>query len=222
MRGCRMDSSSLRTAGFPNARWRIHARSRLPSAAMLAVPKCFRSASIAAPSAAVSSREMASVSTTTAPRDAKCSAAADLPEPMPPVSPTQSGIDRPSEEKKIQILPRQRLAPEQRDQAGEDEVGAEWNGHVTAMARESDEPEADHRADKGREQDHQRQHLPAEPGSDCRQELEVAVAHAFLAGRKLVGPEHAPQGKVAARGANHRGAEVRERAAEIEQQSHPQ
>ena len=41
------------------------------------------------------------------------------------------------------------------------------------------------RADQRREQDAGRQCLPAEPGTQQRQQLEVAVAHAFLAGELL-------------------------------------
>ena len=51
-------------------------------------PKASASAAIAAPFAAVSRREISSVSTTPAPSAANWAATVDFPEPMPPVSPT--------------------------------------------------------------------------------------------------------------------------------------
>ena len=127
---------------FPNTRRRIRARSRLPSAAMNSGPNCSRIARIAAPPAAVRSCEISSVSTTAAPSCFEHSAAADLPEPMPPVSPTQNGMAR---QNRIEVVPGERLAPEQRDQAGDGEVGAERDRHVAAVAREHDQADADRR-----------------------------------------------------------------------------
>ncbi|MNN81436.1 hypothetical protein D3C81_1982620 [compost metagenome] len=47
-----------------------------------------------------------------------------------------------------------------------------------------------------RQQQGQRQYLPATPGAEQRQQLEVAIAHAFLAGNQLEHPVHRPQAEV--------------------------
>ena len=57
--------------------------------------------------------------------------------------------------------------------------------------------DADHGADGGGEQDDRQQHLPAEPGAERGQQLEVAVAHAFLAGDQPEQMVDAPEAQVA-------------------------
>ena len=74
---------------------------------------------------------------------------------------------------------------EQGDQSAASQIGAERNGNVAAVTGKDHQGDAVHCADQGRKQDGQGQHLPAKPGTECRQKLEIAVAHAFLAGDEL-------------------------------------
>src|SRR3972149_268929 len=62
----------------------------------------------------------------------------------------------------------------------------------TAAPSGPDHPPAPRRAaDRGRE-DHERQHLPAEPCADRAEQLEVAEAHALLAGEQPEPPVDGP------------------------------
>src|SRR6185295_7278330 len=170
--------SSLRFAAASANTWsRIFLRSIAP-AAMNALPKILSSSGMAAPPFCVSSCAMASVSTTLAPSLANSSAAALLPLPMPPVSPITKGAREAAlnalTSDSLQVPPHDALAPEHRDDAGERQIGAEVEtetGIPFAARREHlqrAEGEADHRG----EQDHQRQHFPAEEGACRRVHLE--------------------------------------------------
>ena len=91
------------------------------------------------------------------------------------------------------------------------------------MALEEDEADAHDGADDRGHQDDGGQGLPAEPRAQGGQQLEVAVAHAFLAGDQLEEPVDAPQRQVAGHGADdgigQRGHAVR---GKVEQQPAPQ
>src|SRR5688572_8727463 len=190
MSGCRMPSRARFAAGSPKTRARMRARSSAPSGRTYSSPNASRMSGIAAPPGAVSACEIASVSTTSAPSSAKMSAAFDFPLPMPPVSPTRYAVFTGSVKEvsgrdlleEVQVLAVQRFAVEERDQSRDGEVGAERNRHVAAAPREHDEQYADDSAYERRQQDHEWQHLPAEPRANRREQLEVAIAHAFLAG----------------------------------------
>ena len=58
---------------------------------------------------------------------------------------------------------------------------------LPAPARGEHLQRTEHQADERREQDDERQQLPAEECAHRRVHLEVAVTHAFLAGGELVG-----------------------------------
>ena len=90
------------------------------------------------------------------------------------------------------------------------------------MTREHDQRDADGGADHGREQDDDRQQLPAEKGADGGEELEVAESHALLAGEQLEALVHEPQHHVAGGRADDGVGQRNERAAEIEQQAQPE
>jgi hypothetical protein len=59
-----------------------------------------------------------------------------------------------------------------------------------------------HQSDRGThdrgQQQYERQHLPAQPGARGGEELEVAIAHALLAGQQPEELEHEPQERIAA------------------------
>lgn len=114
-------------------------------------------------------------------------------------------------------------AQEQHGQACAGQVGAEGDGLAAAMALEEDEADAHDGADDRGHQDDGGQGLPAEPRAQGGQQLEVAVAHAFLAGEQLEEPVDAPQRQVTGHGADdgigQRGHAVR---GEVEQQPAPQ
>ena len=95
-------------------------------------------------------------------------------------------------------------APHQRQPARRGEIGAERHRCAAVAAAGDDHRDADHRAAAGCQQQHQRQHLPAHPGPERGQQLEIAVAHALLAGEQLEGPVHRPQHQVAGDGAYDR------------------
>src|SRR5947207_9658482 len=201
--GCSRASSALLAAGSEKTRSRIFFRSMAPDAAMNSAPNSLSSCGSAAPPRSVSSRAMASVSMTVAPRRANSSAAALLPLPMPPVSPTTNFTARTSQP--VGVPAQDRLAPEERDQGGDGDIGAEveTKAGVPLAARGEHLQSAEGEADERGEQDHERQHLPAEKRADRGVHLEVAVAHAVLAGGELVGPEDEPQRQIPGNRADH-------------------
>jgi hypothetical protein len=87
------------------------------------------------------------------------------------------------------------------------QVGTERYRHAASEPAGRNHGESGGCADEGGEQQHERQHLPAEPGADRREQLEVAVAHAFLAGDKAEELEHEPEEHVAGDCADHGVAE---------------
>src|SRR4051812_6402199 len=93
-----------------------------------------------------------------------------LPLPIPPVSAMTGAMASQT----LQIILEQLLAPEQRDHAAQNEVRAERNRHIATVTREYHQRNADDRAHHGRQQDNNRQHFPAEPRADRREQLEVA------------------------------------------------
>ena len=102
-------------------------------------------------------------------------------------------------------------SPEQGDPGGAREEGPERNRHTAADPARRHHRDADDRADRGREQQHEREHLPAEPGADRGEQLEVAVAHALLAGHPLEELEHEPEEEISGDGADHGVTERRRR-----------
>ena len=60
-----------------------------------------------------------------------------------------------------------------------------------------------------------------EPGADRGEQLEVAEAHAFLAGQQPEQPVHGPENEIARDRADDRGVEVGEGAEQIEQKAGP-
>ena len=63
---------------------------------------------------------------------------------------------------------------------------------------------------------------PADPRAQRRQQLEVAVAHAFLAGDQLERPVHGPQRQVAGDRADDGVAQRHDGAVQVQQQAEPQ
>src|SRR5512144_79896 len=108
---------------------------------------------------AVTACAMRSVSVTSMPSAANASATADLPLPMPPVRPTTSATGPLLGE----VDADERFAPEQSDRTRDREIGTECERNVVIAALEHDQADADHRADHGRQQHDDRQHLPALP-----------------------------------------------------------
>jgi len=82
-----MPSSWARADGSAKASSRIRVRSMAPWASIRCSPNADAMCGMAAPPAAVSWREIASVSTRWAPRSVSIWLTVDLPLPMPPVSP---------------------------------------------------------------------------------------------------------------------------------------
>ena len=132
--------------------------------------------------AAVVPREMASASITAAPSCASICSTVLLPLPMPPVRPTADG------RMALKVRSRCRIDVRAEDHGREAGAGQERaEGHVAAFAQPAGklQRDADHGADDRGHQDDRHQRLPAEPGAERGEQLEVAVAHAFLAGGSL-------------------------------------
>ena len=151
----------------------------------------------AAEPGATTSRASRSVSTMATPSAANRLATVLLPQAMPPVSPMRKPprMDQPWREQ-AEIALDHLVADDQRDPAGDGEERAEGDLRVPALALADHDHDAEHRAHAGGEHDDGQQHLPAQPGAERGEQLEVAVAHAFLAGEQLEHPVHAPQAQV--------------------------
>src|SRR5690606_6993504 len=180
-------------------------------------PKCPTSASSPGAPGSTTSRARRSVSITGTPSSRKRAAAVDLPLAMPPVRATRSISTVQAE-----IPADDCVAPKEGDQAGDGEIGAERHGLGAVASLDGDGGDAKHRARRGRKQDHQRQLLPAQPGAERGEQLEVAIAHAFLAGQQLEQLEHGPEAEITGGGAND-GVLGRDKdVAEAEQQAEPE
>src|SRR4249920_3852285 len=90
----------------------------------------------------------------------------------------------------------ERLAEEQRDRAGDRQIWTKRKRNRVVTTLEYDERDADGRAHDRRQEDDDRQDLPAEPGTERGQQLEVAVTHALLAADQLEEPVDRPQRQV--------------------------
>src|SRR5882672_11549501 len=154
------------------------------------LPKILSTPAIAATPLCVSSWAMASVSTIASPSLANSSATVLLPLPMPPVRPMTSFFATSrafSSSHAVQVPAHHRFAPVQGDHAGDGDVGTEVEAEATlvAAARGEHLRGAERQPHQRRGQDHQRQHLPAQERADRGEHLEIAEAHAFLAGEEL-------------------------------------
>ncbi|KZS00767.1 Uncharacterized protein APZ42_002798, partial [Daphnia magna] len=87
------------------------------------------------------------------------------------------------------------------DQAAAGQEGAE--GHVAAFTQLGIElhGNADDGADQRGTQHDGQNHLPTQPGTEGGQQLEVAIAHALLAGGQLEQPVDGPEREIADQGA---------------------
>jgi hypothetical protein len=72
------------------------------------------------------------------------------------------------------------------------------------VASQDDQRDAGERTHRGRGQNDRQQHLPAEPGAEGRQQLEVAVTHALLASSQAEEVIHGPEAQVPRDGADDR------------------
>src|SRR3954471_13570179 len=166
MRGWRMASRRALAPVSANTRLRMRARSSAPAASANSAPNSAMMAGIAGPCGAVRLWAIRSVSTMLAPRAANMSATVLLPLPMPPVRPMEKGSGRGVALMLMQEAlgeGRQRRAVQQGDQAGGGQVGAERNRRIAAMLGHHHQRDADHRADRRRQQDDGRQHGPTHP-----------------------------------------------------------
>src|SRR5579862_8097066 len=218
--GCSSASRRAFSSASENTRSRMRLRSIAPDASTNARPKSRRTSGTAAPPGPVSSWAMASVSTTVAPSRPNSSAAALLPLPMPPVRP-MTRLNAPGSR---QVPAHDWHAPEHGDDSGYGEVGTEMETEsaVPAAPRGDHLRAAEGQADNGRNEDHERQHLPTEESADRRAHLEVSVAHALPACEQPESPVNGPQRKIAGRGADYSVEQGHEGAGCVQQQTGPQ
>src|SRR5690554_612915 len=191
MRGGVTDSSQRRSAGSAKTISRSARRLRVPSSLSTRCPKRSLISARAGSPGSTTSRATSSASTQGAPRASKARATVDFPEAMPPVTPmimATSGLEK----EETAVGRHQRLAGQQRHPARQGQIGAEGHGGAAQAGQGKLDQYADDGADPRRENQHQGEGLPAQPGTQRRHQLEVAVAHALLAGDQLEGPVEAP------------------------------
>src|SRR5271166_6891235 len=162
-------------------------RSRSPPGPTTAVPK--RATTCASPGkpGATTARAASSASITGTPNSRKRWATVLLPLAMPPVNPIDKRGRMASswlEARELQVEAHQRAPVEHCEPACRGEVGPEGHRSAAVSSAKQDHRDAHDRTGGRRQQDHERQQLPAEPGAECRVQLEIAVAHALLAGRE--------------------------------------
>src|ERR1700761_6470498 len=148
-----------------------------------------------------------------APNAPKNLAAVDLPLAMPPVSPTRNGLLlmylRSSSERGHPEVSGYQLGPEHEHEPSRGgEKGAECNRGGLVATAECDQRESDDGADGRRDQDDGQEHPPSEPGAQRREQLEVTIAHPFLASEQPEQMIDAPEAEVACHRANDAGSRV--------------
>lgn len=114
------------------------------------------------------------------------------------------------------------ITPEQSNPPGNSQIGTEGDRRAAFGVAQAQHDHPEDRPDQRRQQDGQRQDLPATPGTEHGQQLEVAVAHALLAGHQLEQPEHRPQAQVAEHRAEQRIVEAGEEAEMVGDQAQPE
>jgi hypothetical protein len=114
------------------------------------------------------------------------------------------------------------LAPDKADPAGDGQERAEGDGRSALAATAGDQRDAEQGARDRRQQQDLRQRLPAEPGAEQGQQLEVTAAHALLAGQQPEQMKHQPQAHIAGSGADDGRLAVDEQALHTEQQPEPE
>src|SRR4051794_19869973 len=129
MSGCSRDSNSRRKVSSANARSRGHARSSVASGASADWPNRETTAAYPAAPGRDNLCATSSASSTSAPRVEKRAPTADLPLPMPPVSPTIRDTS-------VQVSLEDRSAEEHGDGAGNRKVGTEGQGDFVVAALE--------------------------------------------------------------------------------------
>src|SRR5579863_6111917 len=127
-----------------------------------------------------------------------------------------------SGEEKGEVPVRQCLVRYEPYPAGGGEKWAKWNwrGAIAALNREK--CTADQRADQRSDQYDRQQREWSHPRAECAEQFEIAIAHAFLAGRELEQPIHRPKAKIAERSAENAGFAVDEQRQQGEQQTAPE
>src|SRR5882672_420192 len=184
-------------------------RSSRPSAPSTEGPKVATTAASPGVLGSTTSRAISSVSMTGTPSDRKTFAAALLPLAMPPVSPTRKnarpwvalagGCSGMTDARHPEVTAGYFRAPHEADPAGRRKVRSEWNRQLPVPPAKDNERDADN-GPGGRGHQHDWQHhLPAHPGAEGGQQLEVAVAHALFSGQELEKPVHAPEAEVTRR-----------------------
>src|SRR6516162_8030020 len=207
-------------------------RSRCPSGVRIFRPKRSTSRSSGGCPGSTTSRATWSLSRIGTPSAPKNFAAVDLPLAIPPVSPTRYGrvlMRSMQRGREAEIASDDGLPEHQHQPAGAREEWPERYGCRAALTSQHDQRQADDRADSRSDQDDRQKHLPAEPSTQRREELEVAVAHPVLTGEEAEQMIDAPQAHVTRHGPDHARSGVHRygqtsglRAPQTEKQAKPQ
>src|SRR5690606_16463102 len=199
-----MIASSRRLASASwKIRRRIAARSSSPLACSTPAPNASTTSRKPSDPFATALRAATSASATNTPKASKRRWTSLFPEATPPVSPTMNSLIPRLYAPPAPLLQEaevpadEGVAPEEGDPAGDGEVGAEGDGGGAVAPAGRQPHRADDRAYQRGQQDGRQDALQADPGAERGEQLEVAVAHAFLAGELLEQPPHRPQAQVA-------------------------
>src|SRR5579884_1923747 len=227
-------SRSRRARASLNTSSRRARRSRLPSGRRNRRPKCSARRARSGVPTAVTSRAMRSASMIGTPRAANRLAAVDLPHAMPPVRPTRKArggkqVTPLSLTEQPEIARNELVAEQEHQPARGREERSERNGRTAILSLHCQYHDSGYGADRRGHQDDRQQHLPAEPSAERGEQLEVPVAHAFLAREQAEGVIDEPQAEIAGHRADEARAHVhgywrtaRLRAPEAQEETDPQ
>src|SRR5690606_27190251 len=124
--------------------------------------------------------------------------------------------------RKPQITPSNPIPPNNGNPPRYRQIGPKGQGGGIGIttALENDDPQ--HGTHERRQQDGQRQYLPATPGPQHGQQLEVAITHAFLASDQLEYPVHRPQAQITGHSTPQCRMDASEQPGTVDDQPQPQ
>src|SRR5690606_26956773 len=112
--------------------------------------------------------------------------------------------------RKPQIRPSNPIPPDNGYPPRYRQIGPKGQGGGIGITTALENDDAQHGTHQRRQKNGQGQYLPATPGPQHGQQLEVAITHAFLAGDQLEYPVHRPQAQIAEHSTPERRMDVRE------------
>src|SRR5690606_32107981 len=124
--------------------------------------------------------------------------------------------------RKPQITPGNPVPPDNGNPPSYRQIGPKGQGSGIGITTAPENDDAQHGTHKRRQQNGQGQHLPATPGPQHGQQLEVTITHAFLAGDQLEYPVHHPQAQITEQRTPERRMDISEQPGTVDDQPQPQ